>query len=74
MSADEEETTVAPQPEEPPARRRRRTVRRRGGYTRTGQSATAMAAPPASVTISDQPAVPVPEAQDDADGDQGADG
>lgn len=68
---DEEETAVAPQPEEPRARRRR-TVRRRGGYMATGLTARAMAVPPASVTISDQPAGPAPEAQD-AD-DEGADG
>jgi len=38
----------------------------------TGPVATAMGVPPASVTTSDQPAVPAPEAQD-AD-DEGADG
>jgi len=71
MNDDEQETAAAPQPEEPPARRRR-TVRRRGGYMATGPVATAMGVPPASVTTSDQPAVPAPEAQD-AD-DEGADG
>ena len=71
MSDEEEETEVAPGLEPAPARRRR-TVRRRGGYTPTGQLAMDMAVPPASVTISDQPAVPAPEAQDTDD--QGADG
>lgn len=38
----------------------------------TGPGATAMAAPPPAVTITDPPAAPTPAAQDGTD-DQGAD-
>uniref|UniRef100_A0AAU2VDE6 Uncharacterized protein n=1 Tax=Streptomyces sp. NBC_00003 TaxID=2903608 RepID=A0AAU2VDE6_9ACTN len=65
--SDAEGTEVAAGPEAPPARRRR-AVRRRGGYMPTGLLATEMAVPPASVTMSDEPAVPAPETQDVDDG------
>ncbi|MCZ4096922.1 hypothetical protein [Streptomyces sp. H39-C1] len=66
----DEETSGPPVPEEGPVRRRR-VVLRRGGHSPTGPTAANMSGLPASVTVSDPPTVPAPQAPDDAD-DEGS--